>query len=185
MIDPLGIFCFEGDWGNRLDDTTSVRPLLETMNRVVGVNYIHRRIGTKSELYYYVDRWLDDDLAAYRVGHFAFHGEDSALCVNDERVTLRGLGRKIGNRAEGRIIYFDACDTLNVDDSELDGFLSNTGADAVIGNAANVDWMESAAFDLLLFYALSHHPTMGDAKNWLEDAHGGLGSRLELRFRHS
>ena len=54
MTKLQGIFSFEGDWETRLDDKKSVLPLLDTLQRVEGMRFIHRRIGTVPELDHYL-----------------------------------------------------------------------------------------------------------------------------------
>ena len=51
---------------------------------------------------------------------------------------------------QGAIIHFGSCSTLDVHDNKLNGFLHQTGALAICGYKTDIEWLESAAFDLLL-----------------------------------
>ncbi len=185
-----GVFCFEGDWGiegdwgNRLDDTKTVLPLLETAQRVLEMPFVHRAIGTKGELDHYVGRWLENQHSRYTIGHFAFHGDEDGLGLSQEDISLDDLALTISaaiGGAAGRIVYFDSCGVLADRTTALD-FMHKTQAEAVVGYSKNVTWMESAAFDLLLFYALGTEDTAADARSWLTDTYPDVCHELGLEF---
>ena len=83
----------------------------------------------------------------------AFHGEADGLFVGEgrgNRLNLNQLGERLDGKCRGRIIHFGSCATVDVPDHALDAFLRRTGALAVFGYMADVEWLESAAFDLLV-----------------------------------
>ncbi len=47
---PLGIFCVEGSWSEKLTDRSSVRELLEILEDVAGIEFIHHRVETPDGL---------------------------------------------------------------------------------------------------------------------------------------
>ena len=184
MAGVPGVFCFEGDWEDRLDDSKSVLPLLEAAQRIIGMPFIHRTIGTTEELNYYIGKWLQPQHARYTIGHFAFHGNEEGIGIGDTGLDLDDLATTIKNtenRAAGRIIYFDSCSVL-ADNPTAEEFLHDTRAEAVIGYSKDTHWMEGAAFDLLLFYALGDEDNPANAKDWLMDEYPKLSERLGLRF---
>ena len=170
-----GVFAFEGDWEQDLRDKSSMKPTLKTLHHLTetgGFKFIHRRIDTAGELEYYVDKWLgetpEENYDDYRVGYFAFHGEEGHISPGEGDVSLKRLGTWIKGRAQGRIIYFSSCSTLNLETKEIKSFLRSTKARAVVGFTKNVNWIESTAFDLVLLDALAYyHRRPRSADNYL------------------
>ena len=183
---PAGVFSFEGDWEPAdLTYKASVRPLLAILEQVCGGEFIHRRIGTKEELSYYINKWLQKKYDLYTVGHFAFHGTRREIQLGGDSVTLdqlAGMINKNRNGAAGRVIYLGSCSTLGIDEGEIEQFCKATGAKAVVGYRRVVQWIESAAFELLLLETLTHYKSMGWAKKKMNKEYGGLAERLGMRF---
>ena len=159
-----GVFAFEGDWEQDLKDKSSMRPTLETLHDLFqneGFKFIYRRIGTPDELEYYVDEWLNErpkeGYGDYRIGYFAFHGEKGQISPGGGNVSLEDLDDWINGRAQGRTIYFSSCSTLDLETKRIKSFLRSTKAKAVVGFTKNVNWVESAAFDLILLDALAYY----------------------------
>ena len=183
---PAGVFSFEGDW--EPDDLTykaSVRPILAILEQVWGGEFIHRRIGTKEELGYYVNKWLQKDYDSYTVGYFAFHGARRVIHLGGDSMTLDQLAEMINenrNGAAGRVIYLGTCSTLGADEQEIKQFCKATRAKAVVGYTKAVYWIESAAFELLLLETLTQYESMGWAKKKMNREYGELAERLGMRF---
>ena len=159
-----GVFAFEGDWDQNLRDMSSMRPTLETLRDINGddgFKFIHRRIGTTNELEYYVDKWLSEEPGEsyddYRVGYFAFHGEQGLISPGGGDVSLDQLAIWINGRAQGRTLYFASCSTLDLETETIKDFLRSTGARAVVGSTKSVFNLELAAFDLLLLDSLAYY----------------------------
>jgi len=183
---PAGVFSFEGDWEPAdLTYKASVRPLLAILEQVWGGEFVHRRIGTKEELSYYVNKWLQKKYDWYTVGYFAFHGSRREIHLGGDSVTLdqlAGMINKNRNGATGRVIYLGSCSTLGADEGEIEQFCKATRAKAVIGYTRVVQWIESAAFELLLLETLTHYKSMGWAKKKMNREYGELAERLGMRF---
>jgi hypothetical protein len=181
--DRLGIFAFEGDWD--LDDLSiksSIRPVLQLLHDACGVPFVHRRIGTEEELDYYVDKWLDENHTNYLIGYFAFHGWKGAICPGGGDIDLEQLAALIGPHAHGRMLHFSTCETLAVPKAELQRLLKQTKARTVSGYTGSVDWIESAAFDLIVLEALAEYTYPKAAGNMLLRRYKALSDRLGLVF---
>lgn len=149
-----GVFCLEGAWERRLDDRTSVLPSLELLERRGNIRYIHRDVGTEDELYHYLRKWSQRGYSAYGVLYFAFHGVRGGIKVGRGTVPLSELADKLQGTAAGRVIYFGSCSVMRDRDAVAD-FHKETGAKAIVGYRKDVDWVESAAFDLMLLSSLT------------------------------
>ncbi len=177
-----GVFCLEGDWSNRLTDRSSVRPLLDLVEQLGFAKTIYRDIGTPAELEHYVSKWTQKRYAAYGLGYFAFHGTAGALWIGPQSVSLEQLGELIDGRGAGRIVHFGSCSTLDVDDATLQGFLKSSGLRAVSGYGTDIEWLESAAFDLLLIDALTRYQRADAAFKGVVKRYPDLMKRLDLRY---
>jgi hypothetical protein len=186
-----GVFCLEGEWENALEAPSSVKPVLVLLKKSsqYTVPYIRRDIGTMAEFEFYVDKALQARYSEYPILYLAFHGAKGRILVGDRRkaeskVTLEVLEELLANRCKGRIIYFGACDTMGVHGSNLNRFLKKTGALAVCGYTKTVDWIRSAAFDLLVLdamqrFSFTRRGAVAMEKQIMHDAphlRGSLGS---------
>lgn len=187
-----GVFTFEGDWEPDLKDKSSIRPNLETLRDAYGIKFIHRQIGTPEELRYYIKKWLKKGRGHYRhykVGHFAFHGSPGVIWPGEGEVGVRlyQLERWINGGAKGRVIFFDSCSTIDLSDKgkRIQVFLDRTKASAVVGFTEWVDWLESAAFELLVLHALTDFESPRDAEAHLKKKYGKIVEDLGLTFHHA
>ena len=185
-----GIFTFEGDWEPDLKDKSSIRPNLETLRDAYGIKFIHRQIGTPGELRYYVEKWLKKGRGHYRhyrVGHFALHGSPGVLWLEegDVGVSFSKLQGWINEGAKGRVIFFDSCSTIDISAKKIQAFLDSTKARAVVGFTKEVDWLESAAFELLVLHALTYFESPKKAELHLKEEYEEFVERLGLTFHHA
>ncbi len=147
---PKHVFCIEGDWDANLNQTATVRPVLSLLKHNAGVRYIYRDCSTIEEMEFLIDKWRQKTYAQYKILYLAFHGSESTILIDRRhRMTLAELGKRLGCRCQGRLIYFGSCSVLAVDTRTIRRFLKATGAKAVCGYTTDVDWMKSAALDLI------------------------------------
>ncbi len=152
-----GVFCLEGDWDSDLRWRATVGPVLELLDRsgAPAVPFIRRDVGTFEEFQYYLGKWTQRRYAKYPILYLGFHGGPGILHVGDRRkgpVTLEWLEDRLAGACKGRLIHFGACGTLGTQGNRLQQFLRRTKALAVCGYQEDVDWMLSAAFELILLY---------------------------------
>lgn len=169
MAGDLGrILCLEGAWDDELTSRSSVRPMLELLERTGRIEFVHRDVGTRAELEYYLERWTDDDpsVSSYRTLYLAFHGSVSAGAVGMERtlsisgaeggeISLRELASILKDGLRGVVVHLGSCSVLAESDEVLSQFVADTGIKAIAGYTNDVDWMPSAAMDLLFFDAIA------------------------------
>lgn len=150
----LGIFCLEGDWSYDLrQSTSSIRSLVELMRASGQVQAVYRDVGTVEEFEHYCRLWTRQKrYVDYTVGWFAMHGERGSIAIGRRSLSLDELADDLLGRGScvGKSIYFGARSTVAVDAEDLERFREKVGARVVCGYTEDVDWMEAAAFELLL-----------------------------------
>ena len=84
--------------------------------------------------------------------------------------------------APEKILYVGACSSFRVPKRQLQEFCQQTGAKAIAGYTADIDWFESAAFELLLFATLAKYQRIDAINRALRNRHAGL--LRQLGFTH-
>ena len=183
-----GIYCLECHWfGHR--DRTSVQPILHLLQTMYGlrVPYLYDRTATREEFYYHLKKWKI--YRSYPILYLGFHGESEAIRIGEGNglVTLDDLEEKLKDSCNRRIIHFGSCSTLDIHGNRLNRFLKRTGALAVCGYRTEVDWLESAAMDLLvlgLFQQVADRVTsIEKLERLLETSAPGLQETLGFRIK--
>lgn len=176
-----GIFCVEGTWSSKLTDRASVVDMLEILEDVDGIDFIHDRVTTVDGLLDLLKRWKQKQYAPYGLGYFAFHGRPGKIMIGRHVVTLDQIGSVLAGACEGRILYFGSCSVLKLPDEKVEAFRAKTKAECVVGFTREVDWLASAALDLILLQALAYqHPEEVERK--LNREYGGLATHLGLKM---
>lgn len=192
-----GVFCLEGDWWKDLNQSLSVRPILELLNQAPSqsIDFIHRDVGTLEELDYYCKKWAQSRMKKYDILYLAFHGsKEGGVHVGDQRrrtktVTLETLAGFLGPKLKGRIVHFGSCGTLAVERRRIQKFLRDTGALAVTGYKDSIEWMYSAAFEVLLFDTFTRYPFnrrgLARVERELRENHQFMCRKLDFRMEVS
>ena len=165
LNETKGIFCLEThEWFSHEEmegkiDNTSVEPSLMLLERMAGYNVPYRRrdVATRTEFEYFLEKYFDEGHEDYPILYLSFHGHGPendrlpGLTLGDGTdYSLDDLESLIKGRCKGRVIHFGACGVMKAGSDRLQLFLDNSGAAAVCGYKKDVDWLESAAFDVLL-----------------------------------
>ncbi|NMM85846.1 hypothetical protein B2J88_15970 [Rhodococcus sp. SRB_17] len=182
---PPGVFCLEGEWDDTIESTLSIEPALRLLEARDDIRLVHRDVATKAELRYYLNRWLGTRLRGYDFGYLGFHGSAEYLYIGDETLSLDELADMFDGRCGGKVLYFGSCSVLAAPDSVLTKFCRDTGARAVAGYTKDVDWIETAAFELLLVSKLVYSTNMKPAYTSLCKTYPDLTRRLGFRMAHS
>ena len=144
-----GIFCVEGQWHRSLTDRSSVLPMLDLLERLGRASFIHKDVATEEELSYFLGRWTEARYSRFRVGYFAMHGEAQTLSMTDRcSVSLDSVAEVLKGACAGKRLYFASCSVLRAPQQVLSRFLETTGAAMLCGFTRDIDWIESAAFEL-------------------------------------
>lgn len=156
-----GIFCIEGLWDPDLKVRSTVRPLLEMLQQVAGINYIHRDCATREDLEFYLGKWVQKKYSAYPILYLTSHGVESAITLGTESYSLDDLAGVLEDKCANRLIMISSCSTMRIDKRYLKRFLERTGVLAVCGYRTDVDWLRSAAFELLLLSEMQDNEFSG------------------------
>lgn len=172
-----GVFCLEGEWETDLRKQASVLPVLDLLERLGEIQAIHRNVATIPELRHYLDQWSRPRYKDFYVLYLATHGDKGRLQLSPgQETTLDALAEMLGPSAESCYIYFGSCLTL-FNEREAQAFVTKTGAAAVLGYRADVEWLEGAAFEVILLASLaSHYGRPATLFKRLMERHGQLAS---------
>lgn len=179
-----GVFCLEGPWESDLSVGSSVRPLLELLRINAEIPYIHRECSTGVELEHYLSKWTQKRYSKFPILYLASHGEQFGIQLTREFYDLDTIADTLGSKCSNRIIMISSCSTLKTDKRHLKRFLRTTNSLAICGYRSDVDWMRSAAFELLLFYEMQVNEFSGRGISSIQNRAGNLSKSFpDLHFR--
>ncbi|MBZ0267906.1 hypothetical protein K8I85_07110 [bacterium] len=184
---PKDVFCIEGNWDDRLNRNVTVRPVLELLAINAGVRFIYRDCSTKPEMVFLVDKWQQARYADYGILYLALHGRPGELVIDGaETMSMDELGELISFRRRQRIVYFGSCSVLRGDARPIKSFLERSGVKAVCGYTTDVDWMKSAALDLVAINELQKYSAtrqgLAAAERSIRKSTRALSGRLGFRM---
>jgi hypothetical protein len=144
------IFCIEGDWENDLRKKSSIKGILDFLENVNKVEYIHRNCNTKAEFISRLNQFKK--YKSYNILYLAFHGSSNELYLNEnESISLDEIEELLKEKLTDKIIYFGSCETLRINEKRLKEFVKITNANCLVGFTKKVDFIEGTALDLLFF----------------------------------
>jgi hypothetical protein len=144
------IFCLEGLWEQDLTKKSTILPILDLLYLNDTIEFIYRDCATKEEMEFYLGKWTQEKYAYFPILFLAFHGEEGTIHIGKTNYPVANLSEILKNKCENAIIFFASCRTLKIDKRRLKKILDETGALAICGYRSDVDWMKSAAFELLV-----------------------------------
>ena len=144
------IFCLEGLWEQDLTKKSTILPILDLLYLNDKIEFIYRDCATKEEIEFYLQKWTQEKYAFFPILFLAFHGEEGIIHIGKTKYPVDRLSKILSGKCTNAIIFFASCKTLKMDKRKLKKILVNTGALAICGYRSDVDWMKSAAFELLV-----------------------------------
>lgn len=147
------IFCIEGSWEKDHRDTKSVLKALEFLKCIEKVDCIVKQCGNVSTLEELLSDSMLQKYNKYSILYLAFHGSPNNILVGKRNTTasLDQIAEMIGDKANGKIIHFGSCSTLDISGWEMRKFLKKTNALAISGYKEKIDFVKSTVFDLIFF----------------------------------
>ena len=177
---PHGIFCLETIWFDERRPP-STKSLLELLERLSGIPFVHRDISTWEELDFCLGRWCgrgmykkDYQLGDLGILYLGFHGSPGQINLrsdqrrksDDDSIDLDKLAESLEHSENqyslsGSAIHFASCSVLRwpkrVEKSkDVERFKDRVGASCVSGYSRSVDSAPSWAFELMYLGLLSN-----------------------------
>lgn len=179
-----GVFCIESDWyPKKLDRQTSVRPMLELLEREERTPVIYRDCGTISDLKYYINQWALKRYAKFQILYLAVHGDPEMIYFGQEALSLEELADILKGLSKNRIIVLGTCATLKASDITMQSILKTTKASMVCGYSEYVDWIPSTAFELALMNILLKAKLTPDGIEKAAEEARRISKPFELGFK--
>lgn len=178
------IFCLEGEWGRYVRSRETVLPLLELLDRLDEASFYHRDVATSEELTYYLKKLDRLSTNTFPVLYLACHGEEEhgeiGIYLGGATLSLGVVGELLERKLAGRILYFGSCLVGSASDEQIQDLARVTGARGIVGYETEVDWLESASFDLLLLPRLVRAKRMDAIFNGLLKHNSSMSTALGL-----
>ncbi len=175
------IAALESLWYGDIENSVNVKPILEMVSRMHEIKVVHLTCSTRGEFIHNLR--LIKKKSDYGILYLAFHGRPGDIILADDGViTLEVLSGFMGTSFSNWIVHFGACGTISVEATRLNSFVQSTGIRMISGYANDrVDWIESAAMDLLYFQKAQEYEDMELLWADLKENYGELVSTTGLQ----
>jgi len=80
----------------------------------------------------------------------------------------------LGTRFRGWALHFGSCSTLKGDEALIRKFMRETDIKLVTGYCKDVDWVESAALDLIIFRRIQEYKKLKSFLNFINSTYQDL-----------
>lgn len=184
-METKDIFCIEGIWNSAdLSRDYSLVPFLNILKRTEGIKYVHLKCVDSNGFFFLLKKFSQKKYRSYKILYLAFHGCSGCIHLSDRVITLSEIADYLENKCSDKIIIFASCDTLEIPIREARDFLCKTSAVALGGYRSEIGWIESTAFELLLFKALQSVSDFSNDKGLISKKVKNLSRRFKnLKFR--
>ena len=152
------IACIESLWDGNIENRLSVVPMLELSERVNDVGWAYLTCNTEEELRYNLGKLRNK--RGFGILYLSCHGRPGELVFDKDTVEIEKLSNFMGDGFANWVVHFGSCATLNIEQARISRFIAATRVSMVIGYRKDVDWIDSAAIDLLLFDRLQEYKSM-------------------------
>jgi hypothetical protein len=153
------IACVESLWDGNIESRLSVVPLLELASRVDDIRFSYLTCNTVEELEYNIKKFKRR--RGYGILYLSFHGRPGELVLDGQAsVEIEKLAQYMGDGFANWAVHFGSCATIDVPHARISRFIVSTGVSIVLGYKRDVDWIDSAAIDLILFDRLQQYTHM-------------------------
>lgn len=180
------IFCIEGSWVNDHRSKTSVKLALDFLECIEGIKPIVKQCQNKETLKELLEDCTLSKYKKYNIIYLAFHGTSENIFVGkrNKTVNLDEIAEMIGDKANGKIIHFGCCSTLDTTGWKLRSFLNKTGALAISGYNKDIDFTKSTAFDLMYFQQCHKTTNIIKIEKEMKAYHNKLGKELGFVIKY-
>jgi hypothetical protein len=157
---------------------------LELLERTGWITFTHRPAASATQVIDEVHQWSKRQRGGSMTPllYLAGHGDRDILETWTDELRLSQLAESCSKKLAGRLVHFGSC--LSAVDhrgasAALTQFKTVTTSVGVSGYAASPEWIEAAAFELLLFAVLAEGwERWGSAYAYVRRHYGALAERL-------
>lgn len=172
------IACLESLWNGQTENRLNVIPTLELISKTQDAKFSHLTCNTRDELQYNLNLLCKRN---YGILYFACHGSPGKIHLHRDRISLTELASMMNHRFTNWIIHFGTCSTLRKP-REVEYFVEQTNVALATGFTKEVDWIESSAFELLLFKTLNNLKSPKVVCKHLLNHYGELAEATGFKF---
>ena len=161
--------------------------MLEFMKHRNDMDFVHRRVATKSELIFYLQQLRKATFNKYEIVYLSFHGQTQHIFLEGEKkqkntVSLMELADIANGAFINKFVHFSTCRTFLGSEIELEAFKNKTGARLVSGYTRSVDYTLSSFMDIAYFNEINNTSVkFNTIVNRIDKLYSGL--KQELGFK--
>lgn len=171
------IACLESLWNDDVQDHLTMLPILDVVSKTYEIQTSYLTCNTEAELEFNLG--LLARQKKYSVLYLAFHGAIGEIELADgTSVDLTRLAEMMGRKFKNWIVHFGSCSTAGADADTLEEFVDSTGITAAMGYTEAIDWIESAAMDMILLSSLQEYVDLAAMRKKIDRDYGCLVERL-------
>ncbi len=183
IIHQKNIACLESLWNKKIDENRlTVYPLLDLVKRSSKekINYSYLSSNTKEEFIHNFNKFKK--LEGYGILYLAFHGSQGKIFFNEgSYLTIGELGNLMRGYFSNWVIIFGSCSTLRILPVGVRSFIQKTKTAMLIGYTKKVNWVDSAAIELLLMTRLQNYKDMKRFWNFFSIRYSQLLERTGMK----
>ena len=147
-------------------------------------------MATREEFFFFLNKWSQKTYKSHPILYLGFHGDRGGIFLGalrkSPRLSLEEIGAALEGKCNGRVFVFGSCETIKAGPWAMKKFLERTQALAVCGYMREIDWMQSAALDLLVLTAMQEATFtlhgIGKIAKLIRSRSAGLCKKLEFRI---
>jgi uncharacterized protein DUF6642 len=178
-----GLWTMEGAWSSSVRDVRTVRPVLQALRDMGQAKYAELRLNDPEDLLKQMIRWGQAQHSRFGIGYLALHGSPGKVYVGRRGVDLVELGNALPRRGlTSKVLHFGSCAVLDLPSKGRQELRDALGVRALTGFTEYVDWVESLAFELLLFDVLASYKRLDAAEAYIKRNHGAFARRLGFKL---
>ena len=164
------VFCIETVWER--DRNLSALPMLEMMRSRGGMDFVCRNAVTKDEFFRHLRSWDKSEAGRYPILYLGYHGAAGEIWLDggelnavQNRVDVADIVDGIEHSCENCVLHFGSCGTI--DEQHAQELFDARDASGVSGFRNEVDWVQSAAFELMYLELLQAVKSRDAKIKWL------------------
>lgn len=167
----------ESLYDDNVESRLSMQPILDVISKIYKVKVTHLSCNTLHEFEFNLNVIRRSRKSG--VLYLAFHGASDCISLPDGRkLSFDELAELMGQRFKNWVVHFGSCSTCNVDQERLREFRELTGVAAVTGYTKDIDWIDSAALDLVVLRWLQEYKDMSAMRRRIEKDYPDFVERL-------